>query len=118
MKNTAIIKIAAILTAVVGLVFVFSPATATAQEEMMLAMLTKTDSLDEIDRAYHKQKVELTAVKKEKRQESLVNQMIQEVGNGVDKAASADSWPVKLLGYVPYEIMTGDYGGLFMRLAF
>jgi len=118
MKRANTIKAVAVLAAVIGLTISFSPGPAYAQEEILLAMVTNTDALDEIGRAYRDQRVELTSVKKEANDESIVNQMIQEAGDTVAETAAAEGWPTKLLGYVPYEIMTGDYGGLFMRLAF
>lgn len=103
MKKIATIKIAAIFTAVIGLTFAFSPVPAVAQEEIMLAMLTKTDSMDEIGTAYKETKVELAATVQEKTSnESIVNRMVQEAGSRIDEAAFSDGWPAKLLGYVPY----------------
>ena len=112
MKRANTIKLATVLVAAIGMIIALSGEPANAKEEIMLAMVTKTDAMDEISSVYQERRAELTSARKETKYENFAEEMIQQVGEKIEETSSTEGWPIKLLRYVPYEIMTGDYGGL------
>ena len=91
MNRSKATKTLAVFTALIGFTFAFSPSP-------VMATLTKTDSLDEIQQAYEEKRIELTSSKAMVEDQDIVHQIIEEVGETIDENTSPEHWPIRFQG--------------------